>query len=191
MQSTYFEGQVFDPRVTNSATLVKGEYENCEFKNLSMIDTDLSGYSFVECSFTECDLSNARVDQTSFKTVEFKKCKLQGIRFDCAQKMLLAFSFDECNLSYSSFYTLKIKGTRFKDSMLKNVDFADGDLTKSIFQNCDLEKAIFENTNLEHADFATAYNFIIDPETNRIKKTVFSMQGLPGLLSKLDLIIRQ
>jgi hypothetical protein len=42
---------------------------------------------------------------------------------------------------------------------------------------------------LEKADFRTAFNYSINPETNRIKKAKFSKEGLNGLLDKYDIEI--
>jgi uncharacterized protein YjbI with pentapeptide repeats len=72
---------------------------------------------------------------------------------------------------------------------LHEVDFSGCDLTNSSFNNCDLSGAVFENTNLEKADFLTSYNYSLDPDKNKLKKTKFSSNGLSGLLSKFDIII--
>ena len=35
----------------------------------------------------------------------------------------------------------------------------------------------------------TAYNYAIQPDSNRIKKARFSLQGVRGLLEKYDIVI--
>ena len=77
----------------------------------------------------------------------------------------------------------------FKNSQLQETDFTQGDLTSAVFDNCDLTRATFDNTILEKADFRTAYNYSIDPETNRIKKAKFSTSGVSGLLDKYNIRI--
>jgi uncharacterized protein YjbI with pentapeptide repeats len=72
---------------------------------------------------------------------------------------------------------------------LKETDLTECDLTEAVFDNCDLSKAIFDGAILEKADLRTAYNYTIDPEKNRIKKTRFSPAGLHGLLDKYDIRI--
>jgi fluoroquinolone resistance protein len=62
-------------------------------------------------------------------------------------------------------------------------------LVGAVFYNCDLSAAVFENTHLEKADFRTAYNYHLDPESNRLKGAKFSFHGLPGLLGKYGLEI--
>ena len=42
---------------------------------------------------------------------------------------------------------------------------------------------------LEKADFSTAYNYVIDPELNTIRKAKFSIAGITGLLHKYDIDI--
>jgi len=46
-------------------------------------------------------------------------------------------------------------------------------------------------TVLEQADFRTALNFQIDPTVNKLRKALFSLQGLPGLLSAYQLHISE
>jgi hypothetical protein len=42
---------------------------------------------------------------------------------------------------------------------------------------------------LEKADFRDAINYRIDPGINKMKKAKFSRDGLPGLLTRFDIII--
>jgi fluoroquinolone resistance protein len=48
---------------------------------------------------------------------------------------------------------------------------------------------MFDHTILEKADLRSSYNYSFDPEINRIKKAMFSLQGIPGLLNKYDIEI--
>ncbi|MBE0539484.1 MAG: pentapeptide repeat-containing protein, partial [Ignavibacterium sp.] len=59
----------------------------------------------------------------------------------------------------------------------------------SSFNDCDLRNAVFDNTNLSKCDFRKAYNYLIDPENNKISKAKFSIMGVPGLLTKYDIMI--
>ena len=114
-----------------------------------------------------------------------------GLRFDTCNEFGLSFSFDNCQLNHSTFYKTKIKKTVFKNSQLQETDFGETDLTNAVFDNCNLSQAIFENTILEKTDFRTSYNYSIDPEINRIKKAMFSIAGLSGLLNKYDIDIER
>ena len=156
---------------------LQSEYEGCEFLNCHFSTTDLSNITFIECKFDQCDLSNATLKQTAFKDVGFENCKLLGLQFDDCNKFLLEMSFSNCQLDFSSFYGLKLKGTRFKSCKLQEVDFSK------------LAGAIFYRTMLEKADFRGASDYTIDPEENKIKRARFSNPDVIGLLSKYDIQI--
>jgi uncharacterized protein YjbI with pentapeptide repeats len=64
-------------------------------------------------------------------------------------------------------------------------------LTQAVFNNCNLELASFDRTLLEKADFRSSYNYVINPETNKIKKAKFSLLGVAGLLEKYDIVIEK
>ena len=95
--------------------------------------------------------------------------------------------FVKCDLRCSSFDGLPLRKTVFEDCSLREVQFARADLTGSSFTRCDLARAAFLHTNLEKTDFSTAYNLVLDPEANRLRKAKFSVYGIPGLLEKYGL----
>ena len=111
------------------------------------------------------------------------------MHFENCDQFLFEVDFVNCILNLSSFYKLKLKKTRFKDSNLSEVDFTETDLASSLFDNCDLAGARFERTILEKADLRTSRNYSIDPELNKIKKAKFSAHGITGLLDKYDIEI--
>ena len=189
MLNSLIEDQRFEGTDYSVVAPQTGTYENCIFKNCNFAGTNLGGNTFSECQFENCDFSNAIIKNASFRDVMFINCKQIGLRFDECNKMLLSFSFDHCVLNFCSFYKMKLKGTKFKDCELKEADFTEADLTNVNFQNCDFTRAMFDNTILEGSDFRTAYNFIIDPERNRMKKAKFSAAGVTGLLHKYNIVI--
>lgn len=96
---------------------------------------------------------------------------------------------DNCLRRCASFAGLPLKQTDFTDCSVREAVFSKADLSGSSFTRCDLARAVFQQTNLEKTDFTTAYNFVFDPESNRMRKARFSVYGLPGLLEKYGLEI--
>ena len=92
-------------------------------------------------------------------------------------------------MNLSSFYTLQLKKTVFKNCSLIEVDFSEANLTESVFDHCDLTNALFDNSVLEKADLRTAYNYSINPERNKIRKAKFSLPEVLGLLGGFDIVI--
>ena len=90
---------------------------------------------------------------------------------------------------FSKFYTLKLKGTTFKNCSLIAVDFMATDLTESIFDNCDLYRAEFDKAIANKANFKTSYNYTIDPSKTKLKKAIFSLNEVKGLLFKHEIVV--
>ena len=174
---------------TTSDMQTFSEYENCVFINCNFYEANLSHIKFMECEFRDCNLSMAKTNDTAFRDIHFKNCKMLGLRFDHCNQFGLAFTFDSCNLSHSSFFQNKIRKTKFNKCDLEGVDFSQSDLSSSSFDECNLDMATFDNTIVEKADFRTALGYQIDPESNYIKQAKFSIAGLSGLLAKYNIDI--
>jgi uncharacterized protein YjbI with pentapeptide repeats len=134
--------------------------------------------------FTDCNLSLAKLTKTTLRDIKFKGCKMFGLRFENCNQFALSFTLESCLLNHSSFYQTKFKKTHWINTQLHEADFTECDLAGSVFDNCDFMNATFERTILEKCDLRNSYNYIIDPETNKLKKARFSLAGLPGLLNK-------
>jgi fluoroquinolone resistance protein len=165
------------------------EYSNCSFYACDFANSVFAGAMFVDCVFDNCNLSMAKLTGCIVNNAVFKNCKVLGVNFsDCAD-FPFDVRFEGCALDYCSFARKKMIKTFFLDNSMKNVDFTEADLTKSVFSKTNLINAVFHRTNLKEANFATAVNYIIDPEANSVRKAVFSLQGVAGLLNKYDITI--
>ncbi|HKK43661.1 MAG TPA: pentapeptide repeat-containing protein [Bacteroidales bacterium] len=189
MMKEFFDEEKFENLNFQTKGLSPGDYDNCSFINCDFTRTDLSVINFLECEFIQCNLSLAKLTDTIFQDVRFLSCKLTGLHFDDCNKVIFSVTFDNCSLDVCSFYKLKMKGTCFRNSKIAESDFEETDLSSAIFDTCDLTKSLFNHTNLEKTNFRTAFNYSIDPELNNIKKAMFSLHGITGLLDKYDIDI--
>lgn len=188
--SRYFEDIVYEKQDYIQKALAKGDYEGCRFKGCVFSSSDLSAINFIDCCFEDCDLSGVQVGQASFRDTLFKNCKLVGVHFEDAHTFLFSPRFENTTLTLSSFYGVKMKHVSFYDCILQEVDFVDADCSAVVFSNCDLSGARFENTHLEKADLRTAFHYTINPEKNKIKKAIFSLPHVIGLLHQYDIVIK-
>jgi uncharacterized protein YjbI with pentapeptide repeats len=131
-----------------------------------------------------------KLENTTLKDSFFSDCKILGVDFSKCSKFLFSIKCEDCILNYSTFYKNDLKNTTFKNCVLKEASFIETNMTATKFINCDLENALFERTILEKADFSTAKNYTIDAENNKLKKTIFSLPDVIGLLAKYDIIIK-
>ena len=169
--------------------LPKAEYELCTFDNCDFSSGYLDNTRFLECTFTDCDLSNANLSYSQFQEATFVRCKMMGLQFRDTDPFLLRISFEDCDLSMSSFYGLNLKGWIFIRCKLMGADFTESDLSSVRFEQCNLDKALFDQTVLHNTNFETAINYRLDPTHNKLKKTKFSRDGLPGLLHVYDIVV--
>jgi uncharacterized protein YjbI with pentapeptide repeats len=183
IQKTFEKLVLIDKRVNYR------EFEDCTFKNCDFSSSDFTNNTFMDCVFIDCNLSMVNLTGSSLKTVQFTNCKLMGIHFHSCTDFLFDVNFQECVLDYSSFANKKMIKTNFVNCSLKEVSFVGANLANSVFDACNLENAIFNDTQLKEVNFLTAYNYIIDPEFNPMKKAKFSTEGIPGLLDKYDIKI--
>ncbi|MDO6437147.1 pentapeptide repeat-containing protein [Cyclobacterium sp. 1_MG-2023] len=187
MESESFINETFD-QVDYSENRMEGEaYEQCLFSNCNFFNSDLCRIEFMDCQFFNCNFSMTSIIDAAFKNVAFQQCKLMGIDFSKCDDFLFSASFTGCTLDYSIFQAKNLKKAKFDHCSLKDVDFSNADLSFAIFDTCNLLQATFYNSILEKADFRTAINYSFDPAYNKIKKAKFSLEGLPGLLSKYNI----
>ena len=189
MNEAYSADQNYNQITFAETPLQTGEYENCSFQNCNFEYADLSQFKFTDCEFTDCNLSMTKLTGTAFRDVIFRDCKMFGMHFDDCNEFGMSFRFEGCALNNSVFYKTSIKRTLFKNCKLIEVDFAETDLSNSVFLNCDLNGATFERTYLEKADLRTSFSYTINPDSNRLKKTKFSLSEIHGLLCRFDIEI--
>lgn len=165
------------------------EFENCTFERCDFSACNFIGVTFIDCTFKDCTFTGAKINHVAFRTVHFEHCLMQDINFSMCDKLIFEMHFTHCILDFSKFYTLKVRRMSFTDCSMIAVDFMKADLTEAIFDRCDLYKAVFSNTILEKSDLRTAVNFSIDPEKNKIKKAMFTVQNVKGLLDKYGIVV--
>lgn len=191
MSNKLHEGKTFNKVNYANKQLINNEFSNCHFVDCDFSKSNFSQIDFVDCEFESCNFSLTILKYTGLKDVHFRDCKIVGVDFSACNDFLFAVRFTDCSLDYATFHSRKMKNTRFTNSIIKEVDFSEADLTQAVFQNCDLTRSIFDRSILDKADFSSAINFDINPERNRIKKTIFSLAGLQGLLTKYDLVVKE
>lgn len=187
----YHSDETFNSAKIDDLSDGPAEFEICVFRNCNFSESDLSDFKFIECEFYDCDLSNVKVSQAMINDVRFFRCKMLGVQFDTCKSFGFSVKCEDCQIDHSVFYQLDLKRSGFKGCHMHGVDFTGADLTKDSLEDCDLTNTMFENTNLEQADLRGAFNYNIDPNTNRIKGAKFSVSGLPGLLQNYGIEIFQ
>lgn len=166
------------------------EFECCTFNDCDFSQCNFIGVVFIDCIFNDCLFSGAKINHVALRSVFFNRCKMEEVNFAMCDKLIFEVHFKECVLDFSKFYTLKIKGTTFIDCSLVAVDFMSTDLTEVAFDNCDLYRSEFAKAIANKSNFKKSYNYTIDPTKTKLKKAIFSLNEVKGLLFKHELVIK-
>lgn len=179
-----FQDELFTSIENPEEQFEKKEFENCRFFNCNFSAASFQSCYFESCLFENCNLSTVRVDDSLFRDVIFKDCKLIGILWLEARKkgFSLSIHFQSSVLNYSSFYGLNLQKCRFEDCQAVEVDFSEANLSKLKLHNIDLSGATFDYTNLKGADLTMATNYLFNPANNIVKDMLVSLPDATNLL---------
>lgn len=163
------------------------EFEGCAFARCTLNEVVLSGCRFAECRFEGCDLSVARFPDTRMIEVSFSSSKLSGIDWTLpaeaqALRLPLSVSFEDCVLDYGSFFGIVLTGVTMRRCQAHEIDLAEADLTGADLGETDFAGAKFLHTRLTKADLRGARRYAIDPTTNPLKGSRFSLPEAVSLL---------
>ncbi len=176
---------VFEPEA-----LMYADFENCVFNRCDFRACNFTGVAFIDCVFNDCNFASAKINYVGFRGAQFNRCNFSDVNFAMVDPLLFDISFTGCNLDYTKFYTLKLPRTIFTDCSIVASDFMSADLSDAIFDNCDLHQSTFIDTICHRTDFLSSFNYTMDPERNKLKKAIFSKDGLIGLLSKHGIVVK-
>ncbi|MES2417134.1 MAG: pentapeptide repeat-containing protein [Bacteroidota bacterium] len=190
-ENLYYANQRFEKVSFPAKGSIETQFEKCTFKNCDFTTTDFIGCDFANTTFEDCNLSMVKFGHIGLDAVHFIGCKMVGADFSAAKDFLFEVAFTNCILDYAAFMKKKNRKCPFINCSLKGADFSEADLTESTFDNCDLTAAVFMRSILNSANFASAYNFTIDPERNSLRKAKFSTAGLAGLLTTYGIVVSE
>ena len=187
----YFLDSKYNHHIYGRDELNFKEFECCTFNDCTFSAGNFIDVTFIDCVFNNCVFSEAKINHVAMRTVTFNGCEIKDVNFAMCNKLIFEVRFNNCVLDFSKFYTLKLKKTPFINCSLVAVDFMATDLTEVLFENCDLYRAEFAKAIASKANFKTSYNYTINPTITRLKKAVFSLKAVKGLLYKHDIIVEK
>ncbi len=187
------------------------DYENQQFKQLTLEQHQFKGIYFDECVFEDCRFSETAFEQCQFNDCRFERCDFSLCSWDGStfqngrflhSKLIgidwtrltwskfvkdSPFTFEDCVLDYGTFIGLTLQKQRMISCSLKEVDFTEADLSKASFKESMLTGSHFRNTKLTKANFQLATNYHINPKINEITKAQFTLPEAVNLLESMDI----
>jgi uncharacterized protein YjbI with pentapeptide repeats len=189
LNESFYGEREFRNLVLTTKEIKDKEFYKCRFVSCNFFKFKFTSCEFERCTFQSCDLSLAIVAGSKFMDIIFTASKTVGVDW---RKITIPCSlkFIDSKIDNSIFYRMNLHSINIIKCSAQNVDFVEADLTKAIFTSTDLSDSKFSNTNLSFADFSESTNYKIDPNKNKLKKTIFSLPELVSLLNSFDIIIK-
>lgn len=184
-----YEEQVIKGVDYKAKNLQRYSFNHVVFEGCDFTQCDLRLAQFSHCKFKSCNLSLANMSGCRLDQVVFEESKLVGVDFYKCEKMFLSLGFKACIMQSCNFSDLKLKSTIFKGSKITDSHFSKNDLSLADFSDSDLLGTNFHQCNLTKANFLGAKNYIIDLDTNVLKKARFAFPEVLNLLKCFDIDI--
>jgi uncharacterized protein YjbI with pentapeptide repeats len=166
------------------------EFSEEIFEGLTALNIKVNNCIFDSCKFKDCNFSTIDIKNSSFTDCEFKNCKVMGIDWSYINPVMgFSNSFHKCDLSYSVFLNLDLRGMELYDCKLKESSFESCNMSKCVLKNCDFELVRFVRDDLRETDFRESYNYVFDIEENKVEKAKFNTPEVLNLLKMKKLEI--
>ena len=189
LNESFYRDKEFRNLIIKNKELKDKEFCKCRFISCNFFKFKFSSCEFENCTFQSCDLSLSRIGGSKFLAVTFNGSKTAGVDWRGISQPS-SFKFVDCKIDNSIFYRMDLRSINIIKCSAQNVDFVEADLTKALFTNTDLSGSKFSRTNLSYADLSESLNYNIDPNNNKLKKTIFSLPDAISLLSSFDIVIK-
>jgi len=190
--SQYLNKEFIDLKYKESS-IENSLFENCTFISCNFDNITFKKCKFVECNFKSCSINLVKFSGSSFLETNFLDCKMKGINWTAINLPFVVVTsvifFNNCDISYSSFYELKLPGISIIDCKAHDADFRAADLSNSNLSGSDFENAQFNKTNMKAADLRRSINYRIDPTENIITNAHFSFPEVIDLLRSFKIKI--
>jgi uncharacterized protein YjbI with pentapeptide repeats len=142
-------------------------FEDIEFQEFKLRETNLSKSRFTNCTFIDVDFSDSNLESVNFLDCNFMGVIFTNTRLD--KSYLENCSFSACDLSFTSFAGTKSQNVKMKDCILppehvvthgmilgRGVNLSNLDLTALDFSHLDLSAADFSGACVCRANFTGA-----------------------------------
>ncbi len=188
-----FENEKIKDLKLRNEVISDREYIDCEFYNCNFIDVDFNNCLFKDCKFHNCTMNgirfkfsvmkNAILDGSDFISINWNTLKGDSIGAEPINTVR------ECFFKYNNFILMKLNKVKFSSSKFQESLFENCDLIEADFKDTRFESTQFIQCNMEKADFRGAHGYVIDIQSNKLKKAKFSFPEVINLLNSIDIVI--
>ncbi|PQO25575.1 hypothetical protein C5Y96_24905 [Blastopirellula marina] len=173
----------------SGAQLRNKEFSNCRWESCHFFETELVECNFEDCFWKSCNLSVTVLKGAGFVDCRFYGSKLLGVNWAAGTRMPFRVSFENSDLSNSSFARMRLTKIQMKRCRLREADFSHTKMPYADLSGCDLKDARFFGTDLSNANLRNAEAYCIDPTQNTLKGARFSLPEALSLLQPFQVVV--
>jgi len=164
-------------------------FDKIVFKNVTFLESSLTGIELTDVIFENCDLSNIDFSNAIIHRTQFKECKMIGINLtDATLRNVL---FEHCLADYATFRLSNSKAVVFAASSLLGSDFCFCTFNKVELHGVELDQAQFTATKLKGVDLSDSQFGSLGVDVDQIKGCIISREQAYVFAGLLGLIVNK
>jgi uncharacterized protein YjbI with pentapeptide repeats len=137
-----------------SANLRTFRAEGSRFEHVILSSAQISTLTLRDTSLANCDFANALAHRLTCVRVEFRACRLTGLR--CSAIEFRDVLFEDCDLDYAQFPNALFHACEFRNSSLREADLQGASLSGCLIHSSNLARADLRGASLQAADLRTS-----------------------------------
>ena len=159
------ENQKFEDETCERSLNMKEFYE-CTFRNVRFTK-DMKNCLFADAVFDHCDFSNINMNNTVFRRVQLRTCRLMGTELTAA--VMQDTVMEGCQGSYLNLNGSKMKRVTLKDMILEQAGMSMVEHSDVSIENCNFTKSEWIDTKMNGLDLSDSQvdGIMVDPENLR------------------------
>lgn len=166
----------------------KVSFDQVIFKNVTIIESSLTGIELIDVIFDSCDLSNVDFSNAIIHRTEFRNCKLIGTDFTKGRFQNVRVV--DCIGDFATFRMANLKQVAFENSSLISSDYYQSNFQKVSFGECNIDQATMSGSKLNGIDLSDCeFNGLI-VDIQDLKGCIISAQQAVSFAGLLGLVIK-
>ena len=142
------------------------EFYECTFHNVRFTK-DMKNCLFADAVFDPCDFSNISMNNTVFRRVRIRTCRMMGT--ELAGAVMQDTVMEGCQGSYLNLNGSKLKRVTLKDMILEQAGMSMVEHSDISIENCNFTKSEWIDTKMNGLDLSDSQvdGIMVDPENLR------------------------
>jgi len=183
-----FSRSCISDTVIDNQEASKVSFDQVIFKNVTILESSLTGIELMDVIFERCDLSNVDFTNAIIHRTEFRSCKLIGTDFTRGRFQNVRVV--DCIGDFSTFRLANLKQVSFENSSLTSSDYYEANFQKVNFSECKIDQATLSGTKLNGIDLSDCDFSGLIVDIQDLQGCIISAQQAASFVGLMGLVIK-